>query len=78
MKPPRVEQFLSIPADFNQLAIVAPTPTRKKIHAVSASHGTRLHLTSDRPFQVSVDRGGLRFSRERRAREKYTGPKEQL
>lgn len=77
MKTP-VEHFLSIPADFNQLSVIAPTPTRRKIHAVSASHGTRLHLISDRPFQVSVDRGRLRFSRERRARDRYTGPTEKF
>ena len=60
------DYFLSVPADFNRLVIYQPTPTPKKIHAVSASHGTRLHLTSDRPFMVTVNRGNMRFARTRR------------
>jgi hypothetical protein len=71
-----VEHLLSVPADFSELRVTS-IDWRNSIHAVSALHGTRLHLTSTHSFQATITRDREKIktvdSRKRAARGRKGG-----
>ncbi|MBF6570498.1 MAG: hypothetical protein IVW54_16650 [Candidatus Binataceae bacterium] len=50
------EHFVSTASDFLEFRVQSLSGGQAEVHASIAAGGTRLHLTSSEPFQVSVQR----------------------